>query len=132
MPRAALFRFEKLSVWHSARILAREIYGATKSFPKDELFGLTSQLRRAVVSISANIAEGSGRNSDADFAHFLEISYGSTSEVASLLFVASDLGLITEVERERLLGLSTEISAQLNALHRTLDVPRSAKTPFRR
>jgi len=68
------FRFEKLEVWHLARHLNRVVYRATNDFPKHEQFGLTSQLRRASVSVSSNIAEGSGRNSDTDFAHFLEIA----------------------------------------------------------
>lgn len=132
MTRKAPFRFEKLKVWHASRALAKEVYVATRQFPKDELFGLTSQLRRAASSISSNIAEGSGRNSDPDYAHFLEIAYGSTMEVASQLFLATDVGHISEPERERLLDATVEISAQLNALHASLDVPRSAKTPFRR
>src|SRR5215207_3430172 len=84
MPNNRQFRFEKLTVWQSSRRLAGEIYSVTKAFPKDELFGLTSQIRRAAVSVTANIAEGSGRNSDVDFAHFLELAYGSAMEVASL------------------------------------------------
>lgn len=132
MPQRTPFRFEKLNVWHAARTLARDVYALTRSFPKDELFGLTSQLRRAAVSVSTNIAEGVGRNSDADYAHFLEIAYGSAQETASLLYVSSDAGHVAEAERERLLQLIFELSNQLNALHRTLEVPRSAKTPFRR
>ena len=131
MPIKSPFRFEKLTVWQSSRRLAGEIYTVTKSFPKDELFGLTGQLRRAAVSVSANIAEGSGRNSDPDFAHFLELSYGSAMEVASLLFIAADVGYITLESRDTLLGLTSEVTAQLHALNQTLSVPRS-KTPFPR
>jgi four helix bundle protein len=125
------FRFEKLNVWQSARRLAGEVYAVTKVFPRDELFGLTGQLRRAAVSITANIAEGSGRNSDADFAHFLEIAYGSTMEVASLLFIAADAGHLSPESRGTLLALSREVTAQLNALNHSLTVSRS-KTPFAR
>ena len=131
MPIKTQFRFERLSVWQSSRRLTTEIYAVTKGFPKDELFGLTSQLRRAVVSITSNIAEGSGRNSDVDFAHFLELAYGSAMEVASLLFVAADAGHLTLILRDTLLGLTTEVTAQLNALNHSLAVPRS-KTPFSR
>ena len=131
MPSPSQFRFEKLNVWQSSRRLAGEIYAVTKGFPKEELFGLTSQLRRAAVSVSANIAEGSGRNSDIDFAHFLELAYGSAMEVASLLFLASDAGHLTLTTRGTLLGLTSEITAQLNALNQSLTVPRS-KTPFPR
>ena len=86
------FRFEKLTVWQQARALNRATYQLTRSFPGDEKFALTSQIRRASVSVSTNIAEGSGRNSDRDFAHFLEQAYGSLMEVASLLYLAADEG----------------------------------------
>ncbi|GAB5559495.1 MAG: four helix bundle protein [Synoicihabitans sp.] len=131
MSNSGQFRFQKLSVWQNARALSGEIYAVTKTFPRDEQFGLTSQLRRAAVSISTNIAEGSGRNSDPDFAHFLEIAYGSTMEVASLLFLATDANLIDLATRDRLLALSSEVSAQLAALNRSLNVSKS-KTPFSR
>jgi four helix bundle protein len=78
------FRFEKLQVWQEARRLNRTIYRLTRNFPRAELFAMTSQIRRAWVSISSNIAEGSGRNSDRDFGHFLEQAYGSLMEVASI------------------------------------------------
>jgi len=130
-PGKPRFRFEKLSVWHSARRLSSEVYVATQGFPKDELFGLTSQLRRAAVSVTANIAEGSGRNSDPDFAHFLEMAYGSVMELASLLYVANDTARLDVTTRDALLALSAEVSAQLNALNRSLNVGRS-KTPFTR
>jgi len=77
---ARRFRFERIEAWQLARALNRKVYAVTRQFPKDEQFGLTSQLRRASVSVSSNIAEGSGRNSDVDFAHFLEIAYGSLME----------------------------------------------------
>jgi 23S rRNA-intervening sequence protein len=75
-----MFRFERLVVWHKAIEFADHVYSATKGFPVDERFGLTSQLRRAAVSISSNIAAGSGRPSDKEFARFLEIAYGSVME----------------------------------------------------
>jgi four helix bundle protein len=73
-------------VWQQARLLNKKIYGLSKAFPSNEPYSLTSQIRRASISVSSNIAEGSGRNSDADFAHFLEIAYGSLMEVVSQLF----------------------------------------------
>src|SRR6478609_320774 len=88
------FRFEKLEIWQAARALNVEIYRTTRNFPPAESYGLTSQMRRAAVSISANIAEGAGRNSDRDFAHFLEQAYASAMELASHIFLASDLGFI--------------------------------------
>jgi four helix bundle protein len=129
IPEMTQFRFEKPTVWQCARRLSAEIYTATQSFPKDELFGLTSQSRRAAVSIVANIAEGCGRNSDADFAHFLEIAYGSTMELAALLHVATDIARLNAATRDRLLDLVAEVSAQLVALNHSLGIGRS-KTPF--
>ena len=70
------FRFERLEVWQEARRINRAIYQLTKKFPREEMFAITSQIRRASISVSSNIAEGSGRNSDKDFAHFLEQAYG--------------------------------------------------------
>ncbi|MEO7414987.1 MAG: four helix bundle protein [Opitutaceae bacterium] len=131
MPDKPQFRFEKLTVWQSSGRLCGEVHSVTKEFPREEIFGLTSQLRRAAVSISANIAEGSGRNSDADFAHFLEMAYGSAMEVAALLFIAADTGRLTLSVRDTLLGLFSEVSAQLTALNHSLSVTRS-KTPFAR
>lgn len=83
-----LFRFERLTGWQKAIDYADAIYDATSSFPSDERFGLTSQLRRAAVSISSNIAEGTGRTSDADQARFMEIAYGSLMETVSQLHIA--------------------------------------------
>jgi len=74
------FRFEKFEAWQLARALNKSVDALSRGFPKEEMFALTSQVRRAAVSISANLVEGSGRNSYADFAHFLEIAYGSLME----------------------------------------------------
>ena len=83
-----MFRFEKLDVWQLAIEFSDQIYIATREFPADERFGLTNQLRRAAVSIAANIAEGSGRSSDRDFVRFIEIAYGSLMETVSHLRIA--------------------------------------------
>lgn len=80
--------FKKLIVWKKAHEMTLNIYRTTKSFPKDEVYGLTSQLRRAASSIPANIAEGCGRNSDAELARFLQIAAGSASEVEYHLLLA--------------------------------------------
>lgn len=117
-------RFEKLEVWQAARRLGSEIYSLTQNWPGHEQFGLTAQLRRAVVSISANIAEGSGKNSDRDFARFLEQAYGSCMEVASLLLVASDLGYVASAKTEGLLDAIQSLSNQIAALNRSLNVTR--------
>src|SRR5688500_20111576 len=78
-----MFNFEKLDVWHKAVDFAEVIYTDTRNFPADERFGLTNQMRRAAVSISSNIAEGSSRSSRVDYARFIEIATGSVFEVVS-------------------------------------------------
>ncbi len=84
-----MFKFEKLEVWQLAIAFAERVYAVTSAFPPDERYGLTSQLRRAAVSISSNIAEGSSRSSDQDFARFIEIAYGSLMEVVSQIHLAN-------------------------------------------
>lgn len=79
--------FKKLNVWQKAHALTVHVYKATYDFPREELYGLTSQIRRASVSIPANIAEGCGRGSEADFCHFLQIAFGSASELEYHLFL---------------------------------------------
>jgi four helix bundle protein len=83
--------FKELKVWHKAYDLALAIYEASRSFPREEMYGLTSQLRRAAVSIGANIAEGCGRRSDGELVRFLQIARGSASEVEHHLLLARDL-----------------------------------------
>ncbi|HVZ63484.1 MAG TPA: four helix bundle protein [Lacunisphaera sp.] len=121
-PTSAKFRFEKLDVWQDARLLNRRIYEITRGFPVDERFGLTSQVRRAAVSIAANIAEGSGRNSDRDFAHFLELAYGSAMELASHLYLARDVGLVTEKDGRELMDMIGKVTGRLAGLNRSLKI----------
>lgn len=90
------YSFEKLQVWQKARMLNKEIYQITKSFPETERFGLSNQLRRASVSISSNIAEGSGRATLKDQSHFYRIAYGSLMEVLSQLYLSTDVELLSE------------------------------------
>lgn len=86
--------FKKLKVWQKAHNLTLCVYKITRQFPKEELYGLTSQIRRASSSIPANIAEGCGRGGDTDFARFLQISMGSASELEYHLLLSKDLGFI--------------------------------------
>jgi|SRR5579862_1819106 len=125
------FRFEKLEVWQEARKINQNIYRLTRKFPREELFAMTSQIRRAATSISSNIAEGSGRNSDKDFAHFLEQAYGPLMEVASTFCLAFDEGYVKESDLEPLLDELEKLAKRTASLNRSLFVPTS-KTRFSR
>lgn len=91
-------KFKDLVLWKEAHQLALNIYEVSKKFPKEEVFGITSQLRRAVTSIPCNIAEGCGRYTAKDFASFLQISLGSTNETDYLTMLAKDLHYLSETE----------------------------------
>ncbi len=93
-----LFRFEKLIIWKDSILYAKKIYLITKSLPKEEIFGLISQLKRAALSISSNIAEGSGSTTSKDFAHYLDISIKSITETVSQLLFAVEMGYLTREE----------------------------------
>ena len=88
--------FHKLIIWQRSHQLTLAVYRISKSFPKEEIFGLTSQIRRAVSSIPTNIAEGCGRASNKDFAHFLQIAIGSATEVEYQLLLAHDINYIND------------------------------------
>ena len=93
-----LYSFEKLEVWQLARKFTKEIYRISSAFPDEEKFGLTSQIRRAAISVSSNIAEGSSRRSGIEQARYTEIAYGSLLEVLNQLILAGDLNFIPEKE----------------------------------
>jgi len=112
--------FKKLKVWEKAHSLTLTIYEASANFPREELYGLTSQIRRACVSVPTNIAEGCGRSSDTDFARFLQISIGSASEVEYLLLLGRDLDLLLHEEYEELNSMVVEIKRMLTSLIKTL------------
>jgi four helix bundle protein len=112
-----MFKFEKLDVWQKAIDLADLVYSKTKSFPADERFGLTNQMRRAAVSISSNISEGSARVSDADFARFVEIAAGSLFEVLSESTVGKRHGDLSEDSFYKAAGQQRRM---LSGLRRTL------------
>lgn len=88
--------FKDLKVWQKSHSLTLTVYKATAAFPKEEVYGLTSQIRRACASIPANIAEGCGRGSEADFSRFLQIAMGSASELEYHLLLSHDLGLLKD------------------------------------
>lgn len=112
--------FRRLQVWHKAHGLTLQIYRATSSFPRSELYGLTSQLRRASSSIGANLAEGCGRNGNAELARYCSISMGSASELEYHLLLAKDLQLIERVQFEELQARTTEVKRMLAALQQKL------------
>ena len=108
--------FRKLRVWQRAHWVVLDIYRETRAFPEDERFGLVSQMRRAAVSVSTNIAEGARRESRPEYARFLNIAEGSASESEALLLIAQDLGLLAAARAERLLLEFEEIGKMLHAL----------------
>ena len=108
--------FRELQVWDKAHQLTLDAYLETRDFPKQELFGLTSQIRRCAASIGANIAEGCGCGSDSDFCRFLQIATGSASELEYHFLLARDLNLIDKNAHKNLEGRVTEIKKMLTAL----------------
>ena len=107
--------FRSLKAWGKAHELTLRIYSVTKTFPRDEAFGLTSQLRRACASIPANIAEGCGRSGDAELARFLVIAAGSASEVEYHLLLAHDLSYLNQADYQQLDGEVNELKRMLTA-----------------
>lgn len=115
-----MFGFERLDVWEKAIDFADTVYSVTRSFPADERFGLSNQMRRAAVSISSNIAEGSSRTSPKDFARFIEIATGSVFEVVSQSYISRNQGLLTPEEFEILYVAAEEQGRMLSGLRRSL------------
>lgn len=108
--------YKKLAVGEKAHSLAIEAYRATATFPKDELYGLVSQIRRACVSIPGNIAEGCGRGGDAEFGRFLQIASGSASELEYHLLLAHELSFLNERDYQELGTRVTEVKRMLTVL----------------
>ena len=106
--------FEELPVWKDARKFANKIYNLTKKFPKEENYGLTSQITRAAVSIGSNIAEGFERYSKKDFIRFLIIARGSISEIQNNLYIALDLKYINQNDFQETYALAKELGKQIN------------------
>jgi four helix bundle protein len=113
------YPFENLEVWQKSKELVLSIYELTSTFPTEEKFGLVSQLRRASVSVSSNIAEGSTRWSRQDQARFYEISYSSLMEVLNQLILSRDLGFITETQIDEVRIKLDAVSRMLNALYQS-------------
>ena len=115
-----LFSFEKLDVWKLSRVFQKDIYKTTKSFPKDEEEGLREQIRRAAISVSSNIAEGSAKFSRKDFARYIQISFGSLMETLNQLYAALDLEYIEDEKFNSLKQQVHQISMKLSALKRSI------------
>jgi len=115
-----MFNFEKLEVWREAIGFADLVYQLTVTFPEAERFGLTNQMRRAAVSVSSNIAEGSSRSSRVDFARFVEIATGSLFEVLSQAQVSFRQHFLSQEDYERIYELAEKQSRMLSGLRRSL------------
>jgi four helix bundle protein len=113
--------YQELEVWQVAMTLAEQCYKATKAFPKEELFGMISQIRRAAASIPANIAEGQGREHTKEFLNHLSIARGSLKELETHLLLSHRVGLLQERDFQPLMLLSERISQMLSRLRQALE-----------
>ena len=116
--------FRQLLVWQKSHAFVLELYRDTGVFPREELYGLTSQIRRAAVSITSNIAEGCGRDGDAELARFCQIAMGSASEVEYQLLLAHDLGFLESTRYSSLNGQLSEVKRMLNSFIQELKANR--------
>ena len=112
--------YQDLETWQQAMSLVLEVYRVTKLFPKEELFGLTSQVRRAVVSVPSNIAEGQGRTSTKEFLHHLSIAYGSLCETETQILIAKKLDYLGQQDYESLSDLAGRVGRLINGLSKSL------------
>jgi four helix bundle protein len=112
--------FEDLIIWQKSIVLTKQIYAITRKFPKEEIYGLSNQLRRASVSVASNIAEGYGRITRNDYKRFLSFSFGSTFEIQTQLIIGIEIGIINNEDFNESIMLSKEISAMLYAIMRKL------------
>ena len=120
MERPAIASYRDLKVWQEAMALAEACYGETRVFPREEMFGLTAQIRRAATSVAANIAEGHGRETGGAFVQFLRVAQGSLKELETHLILSDRVGLLAAARAEPLLGRCEEIGKMLRALIRAL------------
>jgi four helix bundle protein len=112
--------FRKLTIWEKSVDIATEIYKVTQHYPKQEMYGLVSQLRRSAVSISSNIAEGAGRRSKKEFSQFLRIAYGSACELETQLIISKNLQMINEETFEKLFEDNDEIQKMIYVFEKNL------------
>jgi four helix bundle protein len=116
----AVKSYGELIAWQKAMDLVELVYKATKCFPSDERYGLTTQLRRAVVSIPSNIAEGQGRGPTKEFVHHLAIAYGSLCEVQTQILIAKRLDYLQGHDCDQLMNISNEVGKLINALSNSI------------
>ncbi|MGA2067135.1 MAG: four helix bundle protein [Thermoguttaceae bacterium] len=112
----AVRNYRELIVWQKGMDLVESIYRATSRFPREEIYALTNQVRRAATSIPCNIAEGQGRQTTKEFLNFLSIAHGSLREVETQVLIAGRLGYLTETARDALLGSTAEVGRLINGL----------------
>ena len=115
-----LLHYRQLIAWQKARLLVKRVYQLSSDFPREELYGLTSQVRRAAVSVPSNIAEGQGRDSTREFLHHLSIAYGSLMEVETQILLAEDLGYLDSRVVMEFMERSAETGRILNGLMKSL------------
>ena len=108
--------YQNLTVWQKAMVLAKDIYTVTANFPKGETYGLVSQMRRCVVSIPSNIAEGYGRGTNKDLVHFLYTSLGSSNELETQLLLSREFAYLSEEDASMLLQLNEQVNKMLSSL----------------
>jgi four helix bundle protein len=113
-------KYSELIAWQKAMDLVESVYKATASFPREEIYGLTSQVRRAAVSVPSNIAEGQGRKSTMEFLHHLSIAYGSLTETETQLLIAGRLAYLEQKKVDHLIEQTNEVGRLLNGLSNSL------------
>lgn len=119
-----IYSHKDLIVWQKGVRLCKEVYEATEKFPKSEIYGITSQMRRSAVSIPSNIAEGRSRNTTKDFLHFLSIALGSASELETQIEIAKELSFLEERKYININELLVEVSKMIMGLMKKLDTKR--------
>jgi carbamoyl-phosphate synthase large subunit len=112
--------YKELVVWQRSVRLAKEVYQLTQAWPIEERFGLTSQVRRAAISVPSNLAEGQGRFGPGEFARFVSIAHGSLCELETQLIVATEIGIVSASQIAPVSDLAGEVGRMLRALHRSL------------
>ena len=108
--------YQNLTVWQKAMVMAKDVYTVTANYPKSETYGLVSQMRRCMVSIPSNIAEGYGRGTNSDLVHFLYISLGSSNELETQLLLSREFSYLSEEDATMLLQLNEQVNKMLSSL----------------